>query len=114
MPKTKTKDGDLFLASNVDVVRGKKKNDRGQEVPNVEQIAAGQMVSDTDLKADEIKDLKARGVLRFPSKAERDAIDAAVDAAEAAETAQAEAAQKEIDDQHAAADAAAKEAKGKK
>lgn len=96
----KVKAGDLFLASHVDVVRGK--NADGS--PKVERIAANQMVTDTDLKPAEIEQLKREGVLRVPTQSEREAIDAAADAADAAEAA----AKKAADDELAAQKAAAK------
>ena len=63
----KSKAGDLFLGSVVHVIRGSK------EKPETVTIPSGQFVSETDLKADEIEDLKRRGVLRAGTVAEIEA-----------------------------------------
>lgn len=86
------KAGDLYLASNVDVVRGTKDAKDGDgkmiKVANTVTIAAGQMVSDTDLKPEEIKHLKRQGVLRYPTPAEQEAMDAAEERKEAMDAAE--------------------------
>src|SRR3954470_2265236 len=57
MPKAKA--GDLYIASVIHVRRGTKDH------PEIAVIQPGQMVSETDLKDDEIEDLKRhKGILR--------------------------------------------------
>jgi hypothetical protein len=59
---SKTKAGDLYIASVIHVRRGTKDH------PEIQIIQPGQMVSDTDLSKEEVDDLKRhRGVLRAPS-----------------------------------------------
>lgn len=59
---SKSKAGDLFIASVIHVRRGTKDH------PVTETIQPGQLTSDTDLTAEEIKDLRRhKGVLRAPT-----------------------------------------------
>ena len=107
------KEGDLYIASNIDVARGtRKEGDR--EVAVIKTIRAGQMVSDTDLTPAEVKELKRAGVLRYPTPAEQQAMDAADERASAeaaAEKASQDAAdlaaEQEIERQRLAAEQAA-------
>jgi hypothetical protein len=84
------KEGDLYIASMLHVARGSKKVAATAAAPAREEtvvktIDAGQMVSDTDLTADEIKEFKARGVLRYATPEEQAAMDSKADREEAAQ-----------------------------
>lgn len=87
----KSKTGDLFLASEVHVMRGKE----------MHAVKGGVLVSETDLTEKELDSLKGFGVLRVPTYEELQAADARAEApdttevaAEAEETARLEAEQK--------------------
>jgi colicin import membrane protein len=67
---SKSKAGDLYIASVIHVRRGTKDH------PEIATIQPGQMVSDTDLKDEEIEDLKRHpGVLRAATFEEEQAMD---------------------------------------
>lgn len=93
MPKNKA--GDLYLASNVQVVREPKKGEAPKpthiatvmhpEPTNIVTIPAGQFVSETDLTDEEIEGLKRHGVLRVGTAAEIEAAESREDNKSAAE-----------------------------
>ena len=78
---SKAKAGDLFLASNVHVMRGSK------EKPETVVIPGGVMVSETDLTEKEIESLKPHKVLRAPTFEEIQAAEARPDAEASAKAA---------------------------
>lgn len=73
----KTKSGDLFLASEVHVMRGK----------DTHVVKGGVLVSETDLTEKEIDSLKGLGVLRVPSYEETQAAEARADAPDVTDSA---------------------------
>jgi membrane protein involved in colicin uptake len=87
----KGKAGDLYIATVIHVLRDGK-NEKGEKVKVTETVQPGQMVSDTDLTDDEVKDLmRHKGVLRAPTFDEQQQMDsreergAAADAVRTAE-----------------------------
>lgn len=117
---SKTKAGDLYIASVIHVARDGK-NEKGEKIKVTETIMPGQMVSDTDLTADEIKDLKRhKGVLRPPTAEEMEAMETADERksqAEAVKTAEQErtdlAAQQDLERQELEASQKAEDEKQK-
>lgn len=81
-------DKDLFLGADVSVRRGTRRDREGNEVAVIETITGNRMVSDTELKPDEVKELRKQGVIRPPNDADRAAVEAADRAREAAERAE--------------------------
>ena len=69
-----TKSGDLFLASDVHVMRGTK------DKPEMEVVKGGQMLSDTDLTEKEIESIRGHGILRIPNENDLAAMERAASA----------------------------------
>jgi len=86
MPKGKA--GDLYIASVIHVQRDGK-NEKGEKVKVTETIQPGQMVSDTDLTDEEVKDLlRHKGVLRAATLEEQQLMDSRDERKAAAESVQ--------------------------
>ena len=79
---SKFKAGDLFLIGDVDVRRG-----GTDEKPKIETVKGNRLVSETDLTAKEIEDIKKHGIFRVPTMDEISAAENREDNESAAEAA---------------------------